>query len=189
MDFKTILILGAVSLFIILISVHFIKKSAWYKRVKATGTDVWATIDGTLGWLTSPYLWLGAIWVLYNPTEYSYYEYMKDYDFTSGEHNVLVVFIGVFLTLISLFFILKAWKKLAFLGHLIYFAIIGVYIYALYEYHKKNVDANIEYTFHILMFLTIYGALGMIFPKISKKTHSEVGANIDTDDVKEIAGD
>ena len=82
----------------------------------------------------------------------------------------------------------KAWKKLAWLGHVAYIVFIGVYIYALYEISDGNLS-QVNISLHMLVFLTVYAAWGMIYPKLSKRTHSEVGVNLDTDDVEAISAD
>lgn len=187
MELQTILILAGIILVVLLVSVHLIKKSVWYRKIKTTGEDIGDTISATLGWVASPYLWLGVFWGLYNPWGYSYYEYMKNYNFGEDNFlNIIVVSIGVFLTIVSLFFITKAWKKLGWFGHIVFVGFIAVYLYALYE-NSDGFNIDINLALHSLVFLTVYGAWGMIYPKISKKTHAEVGVNINTDDVEDIA--
>jgi len=188
MELKTILILAGLILVMLLVAVHYTRKSAWFKNIKSTGADIGDTISASLGWLASPYLWLGVFWVIYNPWGYSYYEYLNNYNF--GEDNILNIVVvggGALLTLISLFFITKAWKKLGFFGHLGFVLFLVVYIYALYENTAKFTKLDdLNYGLHILVFLTVYGAWGMIYPKLSKKTHAEVGVNINTDDVEDM---
>jgi len=189
MDFITIAIIAGIGILALLIGVHFAKKSAWYKKIKATGADVGDTISSALGWVASPWLWMFVFWVLYNPWGHSYFDFVKNYNF--GEDNILnivVVAVGAILTIISLYFLTKAWKKLAWLGHVAYVAFIGVYLYALYEVSNGDLS-QVNVSLHVLVFLTVYAAWGMIYPKLSKKTHAEVGVNIDTDDVDAIAND
>ena len=187
MELKTILILAGVILVIVLVGVHSFRKSAFYRKAKSTGADIGDTISATLGWVASPYLWLGVFWAIYNPWGYSYYEYMKNYNFGEGNSfDIILVATGAFLTIVSLFFITKAWKKLGFFGHTVFIVFISVYVYSLYKKTDGFVD-EINYGLHFLIFLTVYGAWGMIYPKLSKKTHAEVGVNINTDDVEDMA--
>ena len=113
---------------------------------------------------------------------------MKNYNFGEDNFlNIIAVAGGAFLTLVSLFFITKAWKKLGFFGHLGFVLFLAVYVYALYENTTQFTQIeDLNYSLHILVFLTVYGAWGMIYPKLSKKTHAEVGVNVNTDDVEDM---
>ena len=189
METKYIMMTVVAVLIVMLGAVQFIKKSAWYRKMKAVGADVGDTVNSTFGWITSPWLWMFVFWGLYNPWGYSYYDFVKGYDF--GDNivlNIVVVALGAFLAILSLYFLTKAWKKLAWLGHVAYIAFMIVYGYSLYETSHGDLS-QINVPLHILVLLTIYAGWGMLYPKLSKRTHAEVGVNLDTDDVDAISYD
>lgn len=191
MDGSLGIIIGIVFVLIaFIVAVYFVKRSAWYTKVIKVKGDVYGAIDDALGWVASPWLWIGAIWVLYNPGDYSYFSFVTGYDFESGSDamSFAIVFVGVILTIVSLYFLTKAWKKLAKFGHFVYIMLIGLYSFAVYlSIGKDESWLDLTFDLHALSFITIYAVWGMLYPKLAKWTHHEVGANIDSDDVENIS--